>query len=177
MILAKNNCNKCVPGRLREDNFLDCAFLRKLSPRWCQGGEAKHGPCRAPRTHPELLPGGSDGKGQESVRDAVGSSDVCDAAGCKLRERDRQTHSLLHKALTDTSPDPVCSLWTPEKRRQPGTMPLLPPASFSLSPSPLSSFYTAGEKKKKRSVPHIMMIRPTGQVKHDRFHFRAGVRQ
>lgn len=163
-----------MPGRLREDNFLDCAFLRKLSRRWCQDGEAKHGPCRAPGTHPELLLGGSNGKGQESVRDAVGSSDVCDAAGCTLRERDRQTDSLLHKALTDTLPDPMCSLWTPEKRRQPGTMPLLPlPLSFSLPP-PLSTFYTA---EKKKCVPHIMMIRSTGQVKHDRFHFRAGVRQ
>ena len=85
----------------------------------------------------------------------------------------------LHKALTDAPPDPTCSLRTNNRseghvRRGDGQAPCLsPPLSLpsSLFP-PFSCFYTA-----EKNVPHIMMIRPTGQVKHDRFHFRAGVRR
>lgn len=138
MIFAKRTVINACQGGYGGGSCLDCAFLKKLSPRWFQGREAKHGPCRAPGTPPELLPGHSEGKGQETVRDAVGSSGVCDAGGVQTTgkgQTDVQQEQMgqppiqpgllltmagargavgnpLHKALTDAPPDPTCSLWT-----------------------------------------------------------------
>jgi len=66
-------------------------FLKGTQPQMVLGWKTKAWSLQSTRDSPELLPGRGDGKGQEAVRDAVGSSGTCDAGGCKQRERDRQT--------------------------------------------------------------------------------------
>lgn len=122
----------------------------ETAPDGPRAGGAKPGPCRAPGTLPKS-------------RAAAGQGT-------------RDSSNPLLETPTDAPPGPTCSVWPDHGeghvRRGEDT------ARHCPFPSSLVLLVFLHSRKKKKSIPHVtMMIWPTGQVKHDRSHSGAGVRQ